>query len=131
MKGLNWLLLGLVAASLLVLASGGGAIGQAAPFQADKLSVLVVEETEQRTTALANVLSAVEQHTKAAGGNWRQLDPTKQDVSQDEAWVQAAWKVKGATVPWIVAATPRSGVNQALPANEADALKLLSPLGVK
>lgn len=105
-------------------------IGAKPPFPADKLSVLVVEETADRTPTLESTYDAIEAAVKAAGGNWRKLDKNQPEPTLDEPWVQAAWKVKGPSTPWIAAATPRAGVNQALPANAADAIKLLSPLGV-
>ena len=116
----------------LIVALGGGVVGAPPPFKTDKLSVLVIEETDQRTPQLENIYSAIEKATKAAGGNWQKLDQNNTDQSMNYEWVQAAWKVKGESVPWVVAATPRTGINQALPVtSEAEALKTLSPLGVK
>ena len=106
-------------------------IGNRAPFVTDKLSVLIVEETDKRTPALDAVFIATQKAALAAGGRYRQLDKDQRDLSMDEKWVQDAWIVKGEAVPWIVAATPRTGVNQALPPAPDEALKLLSPLGVK
>lgn len=106
-------------------------IGVRPPFATDKLSVLIVEETDQRTTDADAVMHAVRRGVETASGRYRQLDKDQRDLSMDEPWVQDAWKVKGNNTPWIVGATPRSGVNAALPNQSADAIKLLSPLGVK
>ncbi len=130
MKGGNFIWLMFFGVGLLLL-GGGGIIGSAAPFKTDVLAVLVVEETEQLTTELDSTIKAVESATTAAKGSWRRLDKDQSDLSKDEQWVQDAWKVKGATVPWIVAADKRTGINQALPPVAADAVKALSGMGVK
>ena len=128
----------LFAAIALLIHSGvfGGiawpVIGGNAPFKTYKLSVLIVEETSQRTTQLDAIFNAIQTATVAAGGRFQKLDKDQTDLSQDDQWVQDAWKAKGASVPWLVAADSRRGVSQALPTTSAaDALKVLSPLGVK
>lgn len=132
MKGGNFLWLILLGVGLLLLSGGGGVIGAAPPFKTDKLSVLIIEETKDRTTQLENIYSAVEKATKAAGGNFQKLDQNNSDQSMNDDWVKEAFKLKGASVPWVVAATAKTGINQALPTtSDADAIKLLSPLGVK
>ncbi len=111
---------------------GGGVGGGAVPFKTDTLSVLVVEETDQATTQTESAIDAVRDGVDTAKGRFRRLDKDQKDLSKDEQWVQDAWKVKGETVPWVVGATPRKGVNKALPtASREEAVGTLSPLGVK
>ena len=103
-------------------------IGGKAPFKTDALSVLIVEETEQRTPAIDSLAGTIEHAVDVAKGKHRRLDKDQSDLSLDEPWVAEAWKAKGATVPWIVAADSRRGVSQPL---TTDSLKALSILGVK
>lgn len=132
MKGFSFLFLAMIAAALLMLSGGGLVIGNPPPFKTDALTVLIVEETDQRTTQLEAIEGAVKQAVEAAKGSFRRLDKDQTDLSKDDPWVAEAWKVKGAGVPWIVGADIRTGVNQTLPTSTpADAVKLLAPLGVK
>ena len=126
----DWLYV-LVISLALSFTVGGGVVGGVAPFKADKLCVLVVEETAARTRALDAIYGAVEAATKKAGGDYRILDKDQSNLSLDSQWVQDAFKLKGPP-PWIVAADKWRGVNQSLPTSSpADAVKILSPLGVK
>lgn len=111
---------------------GGGVGGGPVPFKTDTLSVLVVEETSDSTTASEAAIGAVKDVVVAAKGRFRRLDKDQTDLSKDEQWTQDAWKVKGTEVPWVVGATSRKGVNKALPtATREEAVGALAPLGVK
>jgi hypothetical protein len=121
----------LIGGGLLFLSGGGSPFAPSAPFKADKLSVLIVEETAQRTPAIDAAANAVKQAVDSAKGNFRRFDKDQTDFANDEPWVAEAWKAKGSSVPWIVGSNGHTGVNQSLPAAPADAVKLLSPMGVK
>ena len=123
---------------LLILAlawfvlSGGSIGGVAPPFKTDTLSVLVVEETDEATLKSEAAIDAVKDAVTQAKGRYRRLDKDQTDLSKDDLWVQDAWKAKGETVPWVVGATPRSGVSKALPVDSREAaVGTLAPLGVK
>jgi len=113
----------------------GGAIGiggDPAPFKTDVLSVLVVEETDNATTQAESAIDAVKDAVEASKGRFRRLDKDQKDLSKDDQWVQDAWKVKGDSVPWVVGATARKGVNKALPTtSREEAAATLNGLGVK
>lgn len=113
----------------LTISGGGGT----APFPTkEPLVCLIVEDVKARTVANDTVMDAVEASVKAASGKVRRLDSSSQkDLSKEEQWVQDAWKVSGGKPQWIVAATPYSGVNQALPADKDAAVALVKRLGGK
>jgi len=110
-------------------------IGGKPAFQVDdgKLpQVLVVEESSDRTSQLSTIFGVMRQHVEASGGQIQIIDKDNADQKDNAPWVQAAWKVKGSTVPWVVGSTKTAGVNLAVPTTSPeDAIKALSPIGVK
>ncbi len=134
MKGGNFLWLALVGVGLLLL-SGGGLIGTPPPFKTDTLAVLVVEESTPgdqsnvpvwvNSTKAGSVRDYVNNTRKGRFELLDQHNPT--DLAKQE-W-KDAMSVKRDSVPWMVAAGPSTGVSQALPATEAETLKILE--GVK
>lgn len=116
MKDGNQMVWVLVLLFLVFSGNLGSFVGPAPPFVTDQPSVLVVEETEQRTTALTSTFMAIQ--SQFAAGHYRQLDKDN-PPTQDEKWVQdawAAWEKAGKQVPWVVAANKRSGVSQSVTA---------------
>jgi len=129
------------AAAVLLLTSGQvggcGVVGAPPPFKTDKLAVLIVEESADRGKLSSGQLDAilstgpgsVRDYVAKHGGDFRLLDKDT-SPSLEAPWVQAAFAVERRGVPWIVAATPRTGFSVPLtPAPEV--LKELEPLGGK
>jgi len=118
-----------------LLLSGGSIGGGTAPFKTDVLSVLVIEESTPGENANA---PAWINSTKAGGirdyventrkGKFRLIDQHNPTDLASQEW-KDAMAVKRDSVPWIVAAGPKSGFSKALPATAAETLKLLE--GVK
>lgn len=119
---------------LLWQAMQGGIVGTHPPFKADKLCVLIVEETAargsytkgQRAAIMGTAPGSLIATVKARNGEYRILDKDQSNLANDAPWVAAAFAVPHPELPWIVAAGPKSGVSQKLP---DDAVKLLE--GVK
>lgn len=142
-KGIDWwkvaaLALGL--ALLVVLVGQRGcavpqwlswfSVGSSAPFAADKLTVLVVEESNpsQDLTAPPWVNStnsgSVRSYVLERGGDFRLIDQHNPTDIAGTKW-QEAMAVKRDSVPWIVAAGPRTGFSKPLPSTAAETLSLL------
>ena len=130
-------LLILLAAWLLL---SGGVGGSPAPFKADKLSVLMIEDSSaagraKLTSNQENILrgqedGSVRKFVADHGGELQVLDPANK-VDADSPWVALAMAaVNGKQPPWIVAASPRGGFS--LPIGPADTSQAfaakLSPL---
>lgn len=122
---------------LALLLLPGGSIGTSAPFKADRLCVLVVEETAERgklTSGQLDVISSqaagsVQDYVRTHGGDIRIADSSKPPV-QSADWVKAAYAVERKSLPWIVAANKSGGFSQPVTTPE-EALRLLKPLGGK
>lgn len=130
---------------LLVFTFGGGRVTVGpttkAPFKTNGLSVLIIEEVDDRIKLSPKQLTAitstddksvrywVEQVQK---GDFELLDVT--DVpSRNTQWVQDAYKAakeaKDFKTPWVIAANSTKGVNQPLGVDEFAILEALKPLG--
>ncbi len=128
---LVWFLLG---GPTLTGCPGGG---HPPPFKVDKLSVLIVEETEDRpklTSGQLDVLLGTAEGTvrdwiKKQGGEYRLVD-VSEAPKLDAVWVQEAFAVERKSLPWMVAATPQRGASVPV-TTAAAALEALSPLGKK
>lgn len=137
-KGL-WLLI-LIAFVLLFGGNVSGPITSKAPFKTDKLSVLILEETENRSSLSIGQLAVLDASDESSvrawvvnnSGEFRLLD-TSDTPTRDAQWVQEAFKVAKETkefkTPWIIAANATRGVNQTLPVDTDATKSLLNPLG--
>ncbi len=119
--------LNLNAVVLLILAvvlSGPGAGVSAAPFKADKLSVLMTEDSSARgraklTSNQENILrgqddASIRKFVMDHGGELRVIDPSN-NVAADLPWVALAMTAaKTTTPPSIIAASPRGGFSLAI-----------------
>ena len=136
MKKLGGLLL--LLAALLIISGGevtpvDTVVVNPPPFVADKLCVLIIEETSargsytagQRAVILGTAPGSVSDTVKKGGGEIRIIDKDQSDFANDAPWVAAAFKVPHPDLPWIVAAGPKSGFSQKLPATADEALKLI------
>lgn len=89
-----------------------------APFPANKLCVLIVEETSDRrnlTTAQLNAITSAKVHRyiKEQGGDFALVDPDS-PLEGEEEWVTAAMKVKRGKLPWIVISNGKTGASEAV-----------------
>lgn len=109
---------------------------EAAPFPADKLSVLILEETDDRGTYTPGQREAmlstagVREYIKAKGGE--PLTVLDDDAPVDKAppWIQAARKAaQPTTLPWIIVATHNGGMNKPLPTTAEETLAALKKIG--
>jgi hypothetical protein len=97
------------------------------PFQTDKLSVLVIEETEDSTKMPGSqivALGTLRQMVEQKGGEYLQLDD---DISLDnyKQWARDAMSVKRESLPWVVGSNGRKGFSKPAPKTEPEATKLL------
>lgn len=104
-----------------------------APFKTDKLSVLIVEKTEERGKLTAGQRAAIQgsvvtEFVNAKKGSFLKLDADQTQFDKVDPWVAEAFKLHGPP-PWIVAAGSKTGFSKALPADIAETLKDLE--GVK
>lgn len=107
--------------------------GGGAPFPAEKICVLIVEETSDRTKLPQAQLVALigpewREAVRSKGGEFRQLDK-ETDVANDAPWVQAAMRVPRDSLPWVLISNGRSGHSGPLPADAAKLLELLARYG--
>ncbi len=132
MKGGNFLWLMFFGVGLLLL-GGGGIVGGAAPFPAEKLSVVVLHDSSKVGSVPVWVdgadVSAVRGWVESVGGEFRLLDPDNKDNEHLADKWKAAAAVPHASLPWMAGATPRRGISEALPVKREDALSHLAPLG--
>ena len=105
------------------------------PFKADKLCVLVVEETTARNSYTAGqrevILSTdgARAYVKAKGDEFYVLDKDT-PMAHTAQWVQDAMKAAQPNMlPWMVAANPTKGTSQQLPADAAATLAPLKKIG--
>lgn len=128
----GWLLIGIAAWKMGWI--GGGGILPApstAPFPTDKLSVLIVEETEDRIKLPRQQLAAI------TGTQWKAIVPTGQwrvldqhvTLSTESQWVKDALAVKRDSVPWLLISDGKAGFSGPMPENEADLIELLKKYG--
>ena len=101
--------------------NNGGGIGGGAPFPANKLSVLIVEETEDRDDLPTSQVSAIEsaiwrEYVLSKGGEARVLEPEAK-LSNEEPWVAPALAVKREKLPWLVISDGKRGYSGPLPEN--------------
>jgi hypothetical protein len=130
----------LVLAVAALLLAGGGSIGESAPpFKADRLCVLVVEESENRGKLSSGQLDAiaaigpgsVRGFIEGQGGEYQVLDKDDGDkLTYSPQWVKEAFALERRGEPWIHAANPRTGFSVPL-TNADEVLSELAPLGGK
>lgn len=117
----------LVVMVLAVVLGGGGIVGgAAAPFTLpDGVPVAAMVFYDDKPEAIQRMTSAQAQITTDTGegsarkaiedrGGEFQLT-NKKPSEHASQWVKDAYEKKGGSVPWIVAAGKRGGINQAVP----------------
>lgn len=109
--------------------------GTKAPFKADVPSMLIIEETaardkltaDQRAAILGTKPGSVDAIIKERGGQFLVIDidnSKPEDLTLMPQWVKdAALVAKKDRIPWVVAAGPHRGVNEALPETMPEILK--------
>lgn len=122
---------------LYLMFQGGG--GSSPPFKADRLSVLVIEESADRGQLSSGQLDAilavgpgsVRGYIEGHGGEYRVLDKdSEDDLKFSPQWVKDAFTLPRQGEPWMHAATPKTGFSMPL-ANADEVLSKLTPLGGK
>lgn len=110
----------------------GGGSGGSAPFPTDKLSVLIVESTDDRDT-LRSQLNAMEstiwrEYVKGKGGDARLLEPEAK-LKNEAEWVAPALAVKRDSLPWLVISDGKRGYSGPLPADIDGLMAKLKEIG--
>lgn len=98
-----------------------------APFEADGLSVLVVESTEDSTKMSGDqivALGTLRKLVEEKGGEYRQLD-NEVDLSNYHPWVKRAMDVPREGLPWAVGSDGSKGFSNPAPKTESEAKKLM------
>jgi len=92
------------------------------PINVDRLTVVIIEETEKREDITSAQLSAItsivwRKYVEDNGGQWRVLDPNT-DVKDEEPWVKQALLLPDRTsVPWLIVSGTSDGYSVPLPEN--------------
>lgn len=111
----------LIVLILKFMGGGGFTPGGSAPFPTDKLSVLIVESTEDRDELSRSQTAARDSviwraYVESVGGQWRVLDD-QTDISKELEWVKSGMAVPRASMPWLVISTGKSGSSVPFPEN--------------
>lgn len=125
-------LLILFAAWLLLNAGVGGG----APIPDKGFRVLVVEETDARSTLSVGQIDAilstkdgsVKSYVESKGGTFRVLDKDNDMAMLDKPWA-ALFARPRKELPWLEVSNPPRGFEGALPQNEADTLAIVKKAG--
>lgn len=100
------------------------------PFKADKLSVLIVQQTEdvgKLTKEQREILqnsTELRRWVKSNGADFRQFDADEDGQFLDQKW-KAALAVPRQSLPWLVVANPKAGFSGPLPSTLPETLALL------
>ena len=92
------------------------------PLRVDRLTVVIIEETENREDISSSQLSAINslvwrKYVEDNGGQWRVLDPNT-SVREEESWVKEAMIApERASVPWLIVSYPGGGYSGPFPEN--------------
>lgn len=120
-----------VAAAVLLYAVNGGGVpgGGNAPFPTDKLSVLIIRESQARLNN--DQFAVVNGPLLRTAPQFRIYDPD-QNADKDAAWVKPALEAIRASEikpPVLGVSNGKSGAIVPLPANEAELQALLTKYG--
>ena len=92
------------------------------PLNVDRLTVVVIEETESREDISSSQLSAINslvwrKYVEDNGGQWRVLDPNT-NAKDEESWVKKAMILpERSSVPWLIVSRPERGYSGPFPEN--------------
>tara|TARA_S200000501_G_scaffold291901_1_gene277172 strand:+ start:185 stop:577 length:393 start_codon:yes stop_codon:yes gene_type:complete len=87
----------------------------------DRLSVVIVEETESRSSIPPSQLNAMtsvkwKNYVKQRGGQWRLLDQDS-DIKKEEGWVKESFDLERSSLPWLVVSNVNSLKSIPMPEN--------------
>lgn len=87
----------------------------------DRLSVVIVEETESRSSIPPSQLNAMtsvrwKNYVKQRGGQWRLLDQDS-DIKKEEGWVKESFALERSSLPWLVVSNVNSLKSIPMPEN--------------
>jgi len=103
--------------------------GDPAPFPADKLCVLFVEESGEPGDRGAVLYSTkIRAYITEQGGDFRKLDQHAVFSDSTPQWVKDAMDLPRDELPWLAASNGKSGVSVTLPAQESEVLAILENL---
>lgn len=117
----------------LLFGAGVSPFADPPPFQVDRLTVVVVEETSERGTYTPGQREVIEsagglrEYVAKKSGELRFVDP-QADVTKSEPWLIEAMKLPRPSLPWLLAATPSAGVNQPLPPTAPETLAAIKKI---
>ena len=102
---------------------------KSAPIEVSKYTVVIIEETEQRSGIPQSQLNAIKSqiwkdYVKGQGGQWRVLDPHA-DISKEDSWVKDSLSLSRESLPWLVFASPESGYSGPLPTTLEEFLEVI------
>jgi len=103
---------------------------KSAPIDVSKYTVVIIEETEQRSYIPQSQLNAIKSqvwrdYVKSQGGQWRVLDPHA-DISKEEKWVKDSFAVSRESLPWLIFASPEKGYSGPVPENLEELLEVIT-----
>ena len=117
---IGWILIG---SALWTMYSGGGGFQpvSTAPFPADRLCVLIVEQTEDRDDYPRSQVDAItstiwREYVESKGGDIRDLEPAATLINEAE-WVPKALAVPRESLPWLVISDGKTGYTGPFPEN--------------
>lgn len=101
-----------------------------APFPADKLSVMILEETSERRNLPLSQLILLQSTTfrtelAAIGAEWRIWDDDVDARNESSKWQAALSAWPGEKLPWLLVSNGRSGFSGSLPLTEEETLSII------
>ena len=110
-----------LACILLVLVFLLNNIAAKSPIDTERLTVVVIEETESRQSLHTDMLSAItsvkwRDYVKSKDGQWRVLDKDA-DISKDASWVKDCMKIQRTSLPWLIVSDKDTGYSGPFPEN--------------
>lgn len=107
---------------LIAFSSMFGSQNSAEPIvNVDRLSVVIIEETESRSSIPSSQLNAItstkwRSYIKERGGQWRVLDQDSV-IKKEELWVKQAFELNRLSIPWLVVANSKELKSIPMPKN--------------
>ena len=101
---------------LVILVSGAfwglGTPGSSPSVKVDRLTVVIIEETESRASLPQSQLNAINskkwrEYLSEKNGQWRVIDQHA-NISSEKEWVKEAISLDRESIPWLIVANPSS-----------------------
>lgn len=109
---------------LILLSSSVWVLGDTSaspPIKVDRLTVVIIEETESRGSIPQEQLNAINskkwrEYVSENKGQWRVIDQHAR-ISDEKKWVKDAIKLKRSSLPWLIVSRPSHGSSSKFPEN--------------